>query len=68
MDELRPFEALLSIQSFDDYCTRWKSARFHGGTNLESLSTLLLRSIRFFHPPIPAFPSASLAGRLPYDL
>lgn len=56
------------MQSCNDYFTRWKSARFHGRTNLESLSPLLRRGVRFFHLPIPAPSSASLAIHLPYDL
>lgn len=37
-----------------DYRTMWTSARFHVGTNLESLSGSLQTGIRFFHVPIPS--------------
>jgi len=53
------------MQSLDDYFTRWKSACFRRGTNLEFLSEPLQSGIRFFHHPIPAFSSAPLAGGLP---
>ncbi len=41
--------------------TRWKSARLHGGTMLQSLSVPLQNGVRFFQFPLPATPSAFLA-------
>lgn len=62
-----PFGALRksSMQTSDDCCTRWKSARFRVGANLEPLSRPLRPSVRFLHHPLPAPPWASLAGCLP---
>jgi hypothetical protein len=53
------------MQSFDDYCTKWKSAPFRIRTKFESLSEPLQLGIRFFHSPIPASPSVPLASYLP---
>lgn len=41
--------------------TRWKSARLHGRTMLQSLSAPLQSGLRFFQHPLPAIPSACLA-------
>ena len=41
--------------------TRWKSARLHGGTMLQSLSVPLPNGLRFFQHPLPAIPTAFLA-------
>ena len=41
--------------------TRWKSARLHGRTMLQSLSAPLQSGLRFFQHPLPAIPSAFLA-------
>jgi len=41
--------------------TRWKSARLHGRTMLQSLSAPLQGGLRFFQHPLPAIPSAFLA-------
>ena len=41
--------------------TRWKSARLHGRTMLQSLSAPLQNGLRFLQHPMPAIPSAFLA-------
>ena len=35
------------------------------GITFKSLSTTLHNSIRFLHPPLPAYPTLHLAARLP---
>jgi len=57
-----------SLQPAGDCCTRWKSARFRIRTNLESVSRSLQPGLRFFHLPLPAPPTASLAGHLPFPI
>ena len=61
----KKMELLESVQPFDDCYTWWKSAPLRAGTNLESLSGPLQPGLRFLHHPIPAPPTASLAGCLP---
>ena len=49
--------------------TRWKSARFRGGScclTAQSLSTSLQGGLRLLHPPLPAALSACLAARFPW--
>ena len=69
--KLHPFgvieENYFVYVAVNDYCTRWKSARFRVETNLESLSQPLQQGVRFFHPPIPAPPWASLTSCLLFD-
>ena len=57
-----PFPPVLVLRVLSSRTTRWKSARLHGGTMLQSLSAPLQSGLRFFQHPMPAIPSAFLAG------